>query len=204
MAERQQPRMIRQLQRDERADLVALLRDLGTDDWMKSTPCPDWTVADVAAHLVSWEQLLAGPTIGARAINSARLARLALRSRLNIDRLNEHLRQCSPADSRRILEAFGHPDVDRWKWRFDRLSPGAQLAEYVIHHEDIRRAVGRPRTIPPDRLQVALAGVRRLPGVRARARPRRPDLSGSALLLYLAGREEPPARTNGDQQALPR
>jgi uncharacterized protein (TIGR03083 family) len=181
--------LTRQLQRDERADLVALLRDLAADEWTRSTPCPNWTVADVAAHIVAWEGLLAGSSIAARAVASARLMLLAVRSRFNVHRLNDHLRQVAAADPKRILAEFDVADVDRWKWRFDRLRPGAQLAEYVIHHEDIRAAVGRPRDIPDERLRVALAGVKQLPGLGIRDRHRRQDrLSGSALLMHLAGR----------------
>lgn len=60
MVERSQVRLIRHLQREERADLVALLRELDVDDWARPTPCAGWTVADVAAHVLAWEQLLSG------------------------------------------------------------------------------------------------------------------------------------------------
>jgi uncharacterized protein (TIGR03083 family) len=189
---REQVRAGRELLRAERADLVALLRDLEPDDWRKPTPCMGWTVTDVAAHVLAWERMLAGPSIIGRVVGSGRLLGLVITSRLDVDRLNAYLRARSHTDPDRILAGFGRPAVEGWRWRFDRLSPGAQLAEYVVHHEDIRHAVGRPRDIPPERLQVAIAGVERVPGMRSRRDQRRPSgLSGRSLLLHLAGRRPP-------------
>ncbi|MGQ0433679.1 MAG: maleylpyruvate isomerase family mycothiol-dependent enzyme [Microthrixaceae bacterium] len=188
MADRAQVQLVRDLQRAERADLVALLLSLEAADWARPTPCTHWTVADVAAHVLAWEHLLAGPTIPVRSIRTVRLLLLAASSRFNVDRLNDRLRRRSPTDPDVIITRLSAPDVGRWKWRFDRLSPGAQLAEYVIHHEDVRTAIGRPRDIPQERLSFAVDGVRRLPGVRSRSRPSQPDLTGRDLLLHLAGR----------------
>ncbi len=38
--------------------LVALLRELEPDDWDKPTDCELWTVRDVVAHLVGWQEAL--------------------------------------------------------------------------------------------------------------------------------------------------
>lgn len=192
MRRHDQVAVIRRHQRDERADLVALLHDLDSSDWCKPTPCTGWTVADVAAHVLAWERLVAGASVTGRAAGTCRLLGLAIRSRLDVDRLNAHLRARSDVDPDRIVVGFGRTDVERLRWRFDRLSPGAQLAEYVVHHEDIREAVARPRHIPPERLAVAIEGVGRLPGMRSRRDQPTPEgLSGRALLLHLAGRRLP-------------
>ncbi len=188
MADRARVQVIRDLQRAERADFVALLLDLEPGDWARPTPCTEWTVAEVAAHVLEWEQLLAGPTIPVRWIRSLRLSLLAVSSRFDIDRMNDRLRRRSPTDPEVIVARLSAPDVGRWKWRFDRVSPAAQLAEYVVHHEDVRTAVGRPRDIPHERLRLAVEGVRRLPGVRAPAKPPQSVLAGRDLLLQLAGR----------------
>lgn len=188
MGIRSHPQVIRELQRDERADFLTLLLDLEPAHWTQPTPCAGWTVADVASHVLAWEHLLTGPTLRMRALRSLRLLLLAAASRFSVDRMNDRLHRQSPSDPHEILTALRSADTHRWKWRFDRLSPGAQLAEYVIHHEDIRTAIGRPRDIPHERLRIALEAVHRLPGMRARDRPSRPDLKGRDLLLHLAGR----------------
>lgn len=180
--------MIREHQRAERGDFVALLLDLDAEDWQKATPCTDWTVADVAAHVLAWEQLLAGSTLQERWKRTLQLLISATRSRFNVDRINHRLQSRSPNDPAEIIAGLTAPDVNRWKWRFDRLSPGVQLAEYVIHHEDVRAATQRPRVIPQARLDIALGGVLRLPGMPTRKASDRPELSGRDRLLHLAGR----------------
>lgn len=188
MADRVPTRMIREHQRAERVDFVALLRDLDPEDWQKPTPCTDWTVADVAAHVLAWEQLLAGATLQERWKRTLRLPVLATTSRFNVDRINHRLQRRSPDEPAEIIAALATPDTSNWKWRFDRLSPGAQLAEYIIHHEDARAATQRPRVIPQERLDIALDGVLRLPGMASPETHERPELTGRDRLLHLAGR----------------
>lgn len=188
MADRVPTRVIREHQRAERADFVALLRDLDPEDWQKPTPCTDWRVADVAAHVLAWEQLLAGATMQERWKRTLQLLVLATTSRFNVDRINHRLQRRSPDEPTEIITALTAADVRRWKWRFDRLSPGAQLAEYVIHHEDIRTAIQRPRTIPQERLDIALDGVLRLPALPRRQTDKGPKLTRRDRLLHLAGR----------------
>jgi hypothetical protein len=47
---------------------------------------------------------------------------------------------------------------------------GAQVAEYLIHTEDIRRPLGRRGAIPGEHLVAALDGVSKLPGARVTAK----------------------------------
>lgn len=187
MVDRVPAPVIREHQRAERADFVALLLGLDPEDWQRPTPCTHWTVAHVAAHVLAWEQLLAGATLQERWKRTLRLLVLATTSRFNVDRINDRLQRRSPNEPAEIIAALTAPDVSRWKWRFDRLSRGAQLAEYVVHHEDVRAAIRRPRVIPEERLDIALDGVLRLPGM-ARKRGQRPELTGRDRLLHLAGR----------------
>lgn len=188
MADRAPVQVTRDHQRGERADLLNLLLDLEPEDWQRPTPCTGWLVADVAAHVLAWEQLLAGATVRERLYRTLRLLLLAATSRFNVDRINDHLRSRSPDEPAEVIAALTAPDVSRWKWRFDRLSRGAQLAEYAIHHEDVRVAIRRPRVIPQERLDIALDGVLRLPGMAGRQRGQRPELTRRDRLLHLAGR----------------
>jgi uncharacterized protein (TIGR03083 family) len=38
---------------EERAELIVLLRSLSRDDWAMPSPCPGWSVKDLAAHIAS-------------------------------------------------------------------------------------------------------------------------------------------------------
>lgn len=79
------------------------------------------------------------------------------------------------------------------------------LVDTTIHHQDIRRPLGRPRTIPPERLRVVLDFARGAPPLQARPRIRGLTLQATdldwrtgngplvegpaeALLMALAGR----------------
>jgi len=87
-------------------------------------------------------------------------------------------------------------------------TPAWALFEAVVHHQDMRRPLGAERTIPEDRLSLALDVVCRLPtgtGGRRRSRQVRlratdmawshgtgPEVTGpaEAVLMALAGRVE--------------
>jgi uncharacterized protein (TIGR03083 family) len=79
------------------------------------------------------------------------------------------------------------------------------LVAGTIHHQDIRRSLGRPRSVPADRLERVLGLVpgnprlgagRRIRGLRLRAtdvdwaRGRGPEVTGpgEALLMAMSGR----------------
>ena len=96
------------------------------------------------------------------------------------------------------------------------LGGGVGLVEGVIHHQDIRRALGRPRTVPPERLLAALrwaliapdfGGLWRTRGVRRIATDlgftagAGPEARGpaEALLMTVAGRRGVPP---GEQEHL--
>ena len=166
--------------RDELEELWAFAATL--DDAALRTPslCAGWTVADVLGHVAAWERLLVYDRPWQQPLRLARLGAAVLRAGGSTDRLNEQL------DS-----APWPPAGAAGRHLFDRSAPGSQLAELVVHGEDIRRPLGARRTIPADRLELALEGVLRLPGVGARRRAE--ALAGEPpsleLLLRLAGRE---------------
>ena len=182
---------------DEWHDFWALVAELDEDARSSPSLVAGWTVRDVATHVARWEELLG---VRRRPELPARMARyLASMARIgfSIDRLNERLAAAGADVERRPPVAPLH--------LFDRLAPGSQLAELVVHHQDVRRALGLERSIPGDRLVASLDGVRRLPGVGAGRRSRGlrwiaddcdweqgegPEVRGrgEAILLTLAGR----------------
>jgi uncharacterized protein (TIGR03085 family) len=118
--------------RDERRALCALLNEKGPK---APTLCEGWATLDLAAHLVLRERrpdagagMLGGPLARYTTHVQNRLA-----ERVPYQRLVEMVRNGPPK-----LSVFGLPGVD------DR----ANLVEYFVHHEDVRR--GEPGWAPRD------------------------------------------------------
>lgn len=178
---------------DERRDLADLLDTLADDEWATPSLCAGWSVRDVAAHVVSYEHL--GWTGG--------IGRLA-RARFDNGRANAiglaEAEHASPADLVRKLRDHARP-------RGLTAGFGGRIAltDSLIHHQDIRRPLGRPRTVPTDRLVVALDFAMRAPPLPSRKQARGlrlvatdidwvtgdgPEVhgTGEALLLAVAGR----------------
>ena len=94
-----------------------------------------------------------------------------------------------------------------------RLLPSIALADVLVHHQDIRRPLGRPRTIPPDRLLRVLdhpdpfaVPRRRTKGLRFVATDvpwssgDGPEVrgTGEAIAMAVAGRPSVVAELSGD------
>ncbi|MCW2588359.1 MAG: hypothetical protein JWQ86_786 [Mycobacterium sp.] len=131
--------------RAEREDLADLLAELTPDQWTHDTLCAGWRVRDVAAHVISYDDLTV-PRFAKRRIVDARCS---------MDRFNA---LC--IDS---YACFTTPDLVDLIHR--RAQPRGYMAAFggtiglldaMIHHQDIRRPLGRPRTIPIERLRTAL------------------------------------------------
>lgn len=178
---------------DERRDLLELLRALTPDEWESPSLCSEWRVRDVVAHIVSYEGLRS-EDLGRRFIQ-ARLS-LAGANRVGV----EELRRRTPSELMTVLEQNERPSGPTARF-------GARIAltDTLIHHQDIRRPLGRPREIPRERLRRALAfalvapplrGGWRLRGVRVIATDVDwsygvgPEArgSGEAVLMTMAGR----------------
>ena len=211
---------LRVLTRDERSDLASLLAGIDEADWDEPSPCPTWRVRDVVAHLVGWDDLLIHHRPLAAVPAAARTAWAMAAAGFRAARLNDRtVARLAAAPPGALLERFQGQAGSGARWAFERVAPGAQLAEYVVHHQDIRGAVGRPRRIPAERLVASLDGIRHLPGLDARAALRRhrwiaTDVDWSAgrgdpvhaaaedILLTLAGR--PPASARRPRSGRPR
>ncbi|HXZ99457.1 MAG TPA: maleylpyruvate isomerase family mycothiol-dependent enzyme [Candidatus Binatia bacterium] len=182
------------LDASERRQLCDLLAELGPD---APTLCEGWTTADLAAHLVLREHF---HRWGAR--------RLAAAKARGFPALVRRLRRGAPL----------------FPWRL----PGARTLlngfEFFIHHEDVRRANGRPprsvpelealswrmtgylgrrlaRRIRPHGLVLVAADGRR----RSFGRGRAATLSGSPteLAVYLSGRRSAAQVTlSGSDEAI--
>ena len=183
----------RRLAREERADFAAFLATLSPQQWQAPTLCAGWRVRDVVAHVIGYDDL-----------DTRRLLAYVIQGRLRLGRVNAAALARYHARSPEQLLALltDHPQP---RGVPAALGGRVGLTEALIHHQDIRRPLGQPRTIPPERLLLALrtaliapdiGGLWRIRGVRLVAT----DLPFSAgigqevrgpaeaLLMTIAGR----------------
>ena len=147
------------LARDERADLAEFLATLTPEQWEAPTLCTLWQVRDVVAHSYSYEDLgLIGflRRFAAGGFNGDRS------SALGVAAYADHSPQDLLARARRHLQPTGSTAL---------FGGRIALTDGLIHHQDIRRALGILREVPAERV---LAALRFAPGApRSRARVRR-------------------------------
>lgn len=181
------------LARDERAELAEFLATLTPTQWDAPSLCAGWRVRDVVAHMFSYEDLstvglvgrfVKGGLLPAR-VNAVGVASYAGHTP---DQLVELVR--THLTPRGLTAGLG-----------GRIA----LTDGVIHHQDIRRPLGLPREIPPERLRPALDTARTAPTIGAGMRIRGLSLAASdmgwtagkgprvegpaeALLMVIAGR----------------
>jgi uncharacterized protein (TIGR03083 family) len=189
---------------DERTDLAAFLETLTPQEWHAPSLCTNWTVKDVVAHMVSYEELTPfglvkrfakGRVVRANEVGVEEFAQMSPQELTEF--LSRHLRP------RGLTAGFGGMIA---------------LVDGTIHHQDIRRALGHPRTIPVDRLERILPRVpgnprlgagRRIRGLRLMATDMDwhhgsgPEVSGTgeALLMAMTGRRVAVDELTGPGQA---
>ncbi|WP_216215418.1 maleylpyruvate isomerase family mycothiol-dependent enzyme [Amycolatopsis aidingensis] len=177
---------------DERADFADFLETLTPSQWQAPSLCADWTVRDVVAHVISYDELSWWET-------TKRFARgRFVPGRINQLGVAEYARE--PRELIALLRAHQRPSG---------LPAGfggmIALVDGMIHHQDIRRPLGLPRDIPRDRLRTTLRLALLAPPIRAFVRARGltlvatdldwsrgsgPEVRGpaEALLMAIAGR----------------
>lgn len=183
------------LAEEERADLLALLRDLTATQWDTHSLCRKWRVRDVATHVVSYDQLSRVQTIAT-----------FLRGGLRTSRVNEiALSRYRDLDPAGIIDLVARNQRPRG---LPSAFKGAiALTDGAIHHQDIRRALGLTRNIPERRLIAALTFALTAPTLPTRGNAKGlsftatdvdwttgegPEVSGpgESLLMALAGRPQ--------------
>lgn len=135
---------VRGLAADERSDLAAFLATRTPQQWQAPTLCTQWRVRDVVAHIISYDNL------GARAVIA-----VAARARFRPGRINDTaLRRYDQHTPEQLLALLNLELQPRGQPA--ALGGRAGLVETLIHHQDIRRALGQPRVIPAEQLRPAL------------------------------------------------
>lgn len=124
----------------ERRDLADFLETLTPEQWDQPSLCSGWTVRDVVAHLISYEEVGLAGFIG-------RFARQGFSFGTMNQRRLEEFGSRTPDELVAYVRAHAKPS-----------GPTAVadarigLTDGLIHHQDIRRALGRPRRVPTERL----------------------------------------------------
>ncbi|MBI5340905.1 MAG: maleylpyruvate isomerase family mycothiol-dependent enzyme [Mycolicibacterium rufum] len=189
----------------ERADLAEFLASLTAAQWYAPSLCERWSVKDVVAHVISYDDL------GAAGLMK-RLARgrIVHANQVGVDAL-------AAMSPQQLLEIF----KDRLHPRGLTAGFGGMIAlvDGTVHHQDIRRPLGCPRAVPVERLRRILPLVpanprlgawRRIHGLRLSATNldwtygKGPEVTGTgeALLLAMAGRSSVLPELGGAGQAV--
>jgi uncharacterized protein (TIGR03083 family) len=179
----------------EREDFASFLDSLEPHEWDAPSLCDGWKVRHVAAHVLG-ESTFSLPGFMATMVRSGfdpnkTVLRMAL---ADGDRM-------TPAE---LVKALREHAADRR--RPPGVSPAGVLVDNLVHHQDCRRALGKPRAVPEDRVRAALDDLaprgtilkakQRIAGLKLVAtdmdwsRGDGPEVQGSgeALLMAMAGR----------------
>lgn len=193
----------------ERADIHAFLASLTPAQWDEPSLCEGWRVRDVAVHL-----LVDGPV---EQLGVVRAFARAATFKFSVHRINQWwITRNRERPVTEIVAAFDGP------WRPGRISkllgPKTGIRAMVIHHQDMRRALGIPRVVPGERVRAALDMVltrfgstnlgssQRAAGLRLHADDidwswgSGPEVTGpaEAILMAVAGRPSALADLSGD------
>jgi uncharacterized protein (TIGR03083 family) len=188
----------------ERADLAEFLAGLTPQQWVAPSLCVGWTVKDVVAHVISYEELGVGGLM-------SRFARgwIVRANQVGVD-------DFAPLSPDQLLDFLNrHLEPSGLTAGFGGM---IGLVDGTIHHQDIRRALDLPRVVPADRLTRVLQLVpgnprlgagRRIRGLRLRATDvdwthgRGPEVTGpgEALMMAMTGRRAAVADLDGPGKA---
>lgn len=146
---------------EESADIADFADGLDKDQWTAQSACPGWKVCHVIAHMA------VGHTMGLASF----LARVA-RSRGRVEQAGHQL-SLDLADQltqRTVILRFREGTSGPPRGPARLVAPAELFVDHLIHHQDIRRPLGLPRTVPPHRLAAALTALPAIRGLMGSAR----------------------------------
>jgi uncharacterized protein (TIGR03083 family) len=196
---------LRRLHDEENDDFSAYLHSLAPEDWEKPSLCDGWRVRDVVGHILYGNELKLWTL-------PFRLARYGFSS----DRSGKAY-SIARAEGRTPKQLVADFDSrDPWAGTCRVFRPPLVLLDRLVHHQDIRRALGNQREIPEARLVAVLDAAPGLGSVfRAKRRSKGlrfaatdvdwswgdgPEVRGpgEAIVLTLLGRAQPLPELEGD------
>ena len=195
----------RRLHDDENADFSAYLHSLADEDWERPSLCTGWRVRDVVGHILYGNEL-----------NLLVLPFQLAKHGFSSDRSGK-AHSIARAEGRSPAELRADFDSrNPWAGTSRVFPPRLNLLDRLVHHQDIRRALGHHRAIPAPRrlprldaapkLGSVFGGKRRSRGLRFEAT----DMSwaagegrivrgpGEAILMAVLGRPAAIADLDGD------
>ncbi len=199
----------RRLHDEENADFSAYLHGLDDADWERPSLCEGWLVRDVVGHILYGnEQHLSTLPF--------RLAKYGFSS----DRSGKaySIARAEGRTPAELVQAFDARDP--WAGTCRVFPPKLVLLDRLVHHQDIRRALGHPRAIPEERIVAVLDATPTLGsvfGAKGRTKGLRFEASdvdwswgdgptvegpGEALAMTMLGREQPLPELSGEGVAV--
>jgi len=186
------------LRLEEMAAISELLHELSQEDWDHPSLCDGWRVRDVIGHMcVGYTTPMPAMIVkvGRRGFNVPKASREE-----SVAFATDH----APAEILAVFDAVYRGNVRKGIAKV--IKPAEGLVDHVIHHQDVRRPLGRPRVVPEERLVAALGVIpglggfvgakKRVAGLRLVATDvewsegQGPEVSGpgEAILLAASGR----------------
>lgn len=188
---------IRKLDRTAVLETVRVLGQASARDWDRPTPCAEWTLRELVAHMAGQHHGFAAAATG----GGTDLADWQP-SELGDDPLATY---CATAET--VLHAFARPGVLSAEFLLPEISAtrrfpaslaiGFHFLDYVVHGWDVARALGVPLDLDEETVRAAGAIAQRVPDDEGRtspgapfrpALPARPDGSALDLVLTSLGR----------------
>lgn len=193
---------------DESADLASLLDELADEDFDHASLCDGWRVRDVVSHMVLGHTTPMPRMLGMVGRYGFNVPKASLKGSAAY----------GSAHSADQIRAAWHGVVEgrTAKGIAKVVSKPEGFVDHLIHHQDIRRPLGRPRSIPEDRLVAALDAMPTIGGfVKSKQRMKGlrwtatdvdwgsgdgPEVTGTAeaLILLSSGRPAPIAEVSGE------
>jgi uncharacterized protein (TIGR03083 family) len=132
----------------ELASISECLHDLDDDQWDVPSLCDGWRVRDVVSHMC----------VGYTTPMPTLLAKVAKRGfsvpKASYQESIAFASARTPEEILAVLDDIHTNDVRRGIAKV--IKPTEGLVDHLIHHQDIRRPLGKPRAMPKDRLVAAL------------------------------------------------
>lgn len=170
------------LAKDERTSLAELLSALEPAEWNTRSLCDDWSVKQVAVHVVSYDEF---GWLG--------LPWAFVRGGLRVNAVNAWaVDRYGDLTNAEVIDLVRRCETPRGLT--SAMKGAIALTDGLIHQQDIRRALQRPRDIPPERLLPALDFALKAPTLPAK---------GNAKGLRLTATDHDWSHGEGDEVAGP-
>lgn len=150
---------------------VSVVSQVGAEDLDRPTPCGDWTLGDLLAHMTVQHAGFAAAAAG----NGGDL------SLWDVQPLGPDPAGAYAAAAGRVVTAFAQEGVLERELALPEISPlttfpgrqaiGFHLIDYVVHGWDVARSIDVPFTLDPELLETALRIAQSVPDGPQRRQP---------------------------------